>query len=132
MKKYVICLFFTSLPITAYAEVLDKFGCNSPSIMGVLLLFLLCIVALFFFKKQKLALWVFGLSILFIVFYELYPFLASLGVLETYNDSAKLFYYKEVNSCPQYQKIGYWQQVWLSIAVYIFLSIFFLFNKKPK
>ena len=136
MNKYLYYLFFVFifLPLAAHSEVLDKFGCSFrsyPSVIKYLLFFAFCILGLLILKRRVFAIRFFFLSLLFIIISELYPFLASIGFVDIYfGDTAKLSYFKEANLCPQYQKLSYWQQVWLSIGIYSLISIFFIVTRK--
>lgn len=128
--RYFLLLILL-IPQFSHSEVLDKFGgCARPAILKFLLFFAFGIFVLSFFKKYVLARWTFILSTLLIGFFELLPFIASLGIFDGYTDPAKLSYFDELNSCPQYNKLSYWNQVWASVGIYLFFAIVFLFRKK--
>ena len=77
-------------------------------------------------RKRRMAVVLFAFSFLVLSLLELLPFLASSGILESSIDSAKLSYFREVNSCPQFQRFSYWQQTWFFVGLYFVFCLLIL------
>ena len=120
MKRALTFLPIFLLPSLAYAEVLDKFGgCRWPSNYWVLLAFATALLFLLALKRISAMKFAAVLSFLYIAIETLLPFLMAKKLIPSWYDQAIFDYYRESQSCQQYEIIGYWQLVWLTIFIYL-------------
>ena len=116
--KVILASLLFYVPV-AQAEVLNKFGgCQPPSSLKWLLMFVIIIVFLAFFKKKKLAKIATYLSVAYIIIDILWRFLMAKKLIPGWYDPAMFDFYTEIERCPQYENIGYWQQSWLAVLIY--------------
>lgn len=130
-KLIIFCLsIFIFAP--AHAEVLDKFGgCRWPSSLWWLAGFVIAIFGLVGFKKRAMAKILFALSGLYIVGAIVWPFLAAKEWIPSGYDQAIFGFYKEIESCPQFELIGYWQTIWTAVVFYLLIVFGLFFASRP-
>lgn len=118
----ILIVLFFSIPVSA--EVLDKFGgCKSPYIFRVLTISVFLFLFFHFVRLKVLSKLVILISIFGIIWYTIIPLLAVMKFFPKWISSARHDFYYEVYQCPQYSKIGYWEQSFIAIIFYIFLLI---------
>lgn len=133
MNKVIYFFALVFLSHIAEAEVMEKFGgCKYPEVLLYLLGFFMVIIIFCKIKKRAIALLWFLLSLFYITFYVLFPYLGYVGVSELFADSARSLYIEELRVCPQYKVFGYWEQSWIAIIAYLICSLILLFGQGSK
>lgn len=130
-KLITFCLsIFIFTP--AHAEVLDKFGgCRWPSSFWWLGAFAIAIFVLIGLKKRAIAKILFAFSALYIAGAVVWPFLAFKKWIPSWYDHAIFGFYKEIESCPQFELLGYWQSIWMAVAFYLLIVFGLFFASRP-
>ena len=117
----------------AYAEVLDKFGgCKAPSYYKGLFVFASAILIMRWLKKRKSAKFLIYLSLIYIICEILWSFLASKKIVPSWFDKAIFDFFTEIQNCPQFLKIGYWQQSWIIVLAYLISILAILKFTRPR
>lgn len=129
--RLIILCMALSISARANAEVLDKFGgCHWPASFGWLGAFAIIMGMFVLFRKRTLAKIVLIISGIYILGAIIWPFLAAHKWVGSWYDKAMFDSFSEIQSCPQFETIGYWQSIWIALILYLLIIAGLLFASR--